>query len=68
MAGISEALVATAVGLAVAIPAVVAFNVFNRGLKTRDRAHRRAGARPGAAAAAEAEAPATRPARAVARR
>ncbi|RYZ32835.1 MAG: MotA/TolQ/ExbB proton channel family protein, partial [Myxococcaceae bacterium] len=34
MAGISEALVATAVGLAVAIPAVVAFNVFSRQLKT----------------------------------
>ena len=34
MAGISEALVATAVGLAVAIPAVVAFNLFNRQLKT----------------------------------
>jgi biopolymer transport protein ExbB len=34
MAGISEALVATAVGLAVAIPAVVGFNVFNRQLKT----------------------------------
>lgn len=34
MTGISEALVATAVGLAVAIPAVVAFNVFNRQLKT----------------------------------
>jgi biopolymer transport protein ExbB len=34
MAGISEALVATAVGLAVAIPAVVAFNTFNRQLKT----------------------------------
>jgi biopolymer transport protein ExbB len=34
MAGISEALVATAVGLAVAIPAVVAFNFFNRQLKT----------------------------------
>jgi biopolymer transport protein ExbB/TolQ len=30
MAGISEALVATAVGLLVAIPAVVAFNYFNR--------------------------------------
>jgi biopolymer transport protein ExbB len=28
MAGISEALVATAVGLLVAIPAVVAYNVF----------------------------------------
>jgi len=34
MTGISEALVATAVGLAVAIPAVVAFNAFNRRLKT----------------------------------
>ena len=34
MSGISEALVATAVGLAVAIPAVVAFNAFNRWLKT----------------------------------
>jgi biopolymer transport protein ExbB len=33
MAGISEALVATAVGLAVAIPAVVAFNVYTRNLK-----------------------------------
>jgi biopolymer transport protein ExbB len=35
MSGISEALVATAVGLLVAIPAVVAFNYFNR----RVRAH-----------------------------
>lgn len=35
MAGISEALVATAVGLAVAIPAVVAFNAFTRTLKSR---------------------------------
>ncbi len=34
MAGISEALVATAVGLFVAIPAVVAYNAFNRWLKT----------------------------------
>jgi len=33
MAGISEALVATAVGIFVAIPAVVAFNGFNRWLK-----------------------------------
>jgi biopolymer transport protein ExbB/TolQ len=33
MSGISEALVATAVGLFVAIPAVVAFNVFQRLLK-----------------------------------
>jgi biopolymer transport protein ExbB len=34
MAGISEALVATAVGLAVAIPAVVAYNSFTRSLKS----------------------------------
>jgi biopolymer transport protein ExbB len=33
MAGLSEALVATAVGIFVAIPAVVAFNAFNRALK-----------------------------------
>src|SRR5712692_3777938 len=33
MTGISEALVATAVGLAVAIPAVVSFNAFTRWLK-----------------------------------
>jgi biopolymer transport protein ExbB len=33
MAGISEALVATAVGLMVAIPAVVAYNVFQRRVK-----------------------------------
>ena len=33
MAGISEALVATAVGLLVAIPAVMAFNIFQRLLK-----------------------------------
>ncbi len=30
MAGISEALVATAVGLIVAIPAVIAYNIFQR--------------------------------------
>jgi len=35
MTGISEALVATAVGLAVAIPAVVAYNLFTRALKNR---------------------------------
>jgi biopolymer transport protein ExbB len=35
MAGISEALVATAVGLLVAIPAVVLFNVFSRAVKSR---------------------------------
>jgi len=34
MAGISEALVATAVGLMVAIPAVVAFNYFSRRVKS----------------------------------
>lgn len=33
MAGISEALVATAVGLMVAIPAVIAFNAYNRVVK-----------------------------------
>jgi biopolymer transport protein ExbB len=33
MAGISEALVATAVGLFVALPAVVAYNLFQRGLR-----------------------------------
>jgi biopolymer transport protein ExbB len=33
MAGISEALVATAVGLAVALPAVVAYNLFQRQLR-----------------------------------
>lgn len=35
MAGISEALVATAIGLVVAIPAVIAFNGFNRIIKRR---------------------------------
>jgi biopolymer transport protein ExbB len=35
MTGISEALVATAVGLAVAIPAVVSYNLFTRALKNR---------------------------------
>ena len=34
MAGISEALVATALGLAVAIPAVVGYNLLTRSLKT----------------------------------
>jgi biopolymer transport protein ExbB len=41
MAGISEALVATAVGLFVALPAVVAYNLFQRGLR---RAAQRASA------------------------
>jgi biopolymer transport protein ExbB len=35
MAGISEALVATAVGLLVAIPAVIAFNYFQRRVRSR---------------------------------
>jgi len=35
MAGISEALVATAVGLLVAIPAVVLYNAFSRAVKAR---------------------------------
>jgi biopolymer transport protein ExbB len=35
MGGISEALVATAVGLLVAIPAVVLFNLFNRWVKSK---------------------------------
>jgi biopolymer transport protein ExbB/TolQ len=35
MSGISEALVSTAVGLMVAIPAVIAFNAFNRVVKRR---------------------------------
>ena len=35
MAGISEALIATAVGLMVALPAVAAFNYFQRQIKTR---------------------------------
>jgi biopolymer transport protein ExbB len=35
MGGISEALIATAVGLMVALPAVAAFNLFQRTLKTR---------------------------------
>lgn len=50
MTGISEALVATAVGLAVAIPAVVGFNLFTRGLKNRlNRAQALAHALVGAA-------------------
>ena len=35
MSGISEALVATAIGLVVALPAVVAFNYFQRKIKVR---------------------------------
>ena len=35
MAGISESLVSTAIGLVVAIPAVIAYNAFNRVVKRR---------------------------------
>lgn len=38
LAGISEALIATAIGLMVALPAVAAFNYFQRRLKTRSQA------------------------------
>ena len=38
MSGISEALISTAVGLLVALPAVVAYNYFQRMLKTRSAA------------------------------
>ncbi|MBO9542003.1 MotA/TolQ/ExbB proton channel family protein [bacterium] len=36
MAGISEALIATAVGIMVAIPAVMAFNLFQRKIRVQD--------------------------------
>lgn len=36
MAGISEALVATAVGIMVAIPAVIAYNLFQRKIRVQD--------------------------------
>jgi biopolymer transport protein ExbB len=49
MTGISEALVATAVGLLVALPAVVAYNLFQRGLR---RAAQRSAALGHAAVAA----------------
>jgi biopolymer transport protein ExbB len=49
MAGVSEALVATAVGLFVALPAVVAYNLFQRSLR---RATQRASALGHAAVAA----------------
>jgi biopolymer transport protein ExbB/TolQ len=35
MKGISEALIATAFGLAVAIPCVIAFNVLSKAVKTK---------------------------------
>jgi len=39
MSGIAEALIATALGIAVALPAVVAYNVFTkRGNETEDNA------------------------------
>jgi biopolymer transport protein ExbB len=66
MTGISEALVATAVGLAVAIPAVVAYNRFTRGLKTRvTRAQGLAHALVAAARSRRTEAAAARPVRGV---
>ena len=66
MTGISEALVATAVGLAVAIPAVVAYNLFTRGLKSRvTRAQGLAHALVAAARSRRPEAAATRPVRGV---
>ena len=68
MTGISEALVATAVGLAVAIPAVVAYNLFTRSLKNRvSRAQALAHALVAAARNQRAEpGAATRPVRGVA--
>ena len=66
MTGISEALVATAVGLAVAIPAVVAYNLFTRGLKSRvTRAQGMAHALVAAARSRRPEAAASRPVRGV---
>lgn len=66
MTGISEALVATAVGLAVAIPAVVAYNLFTRGLKNRvTRAQGMAHALVAAARSPRAEAATSRPVRGV---
>ena len=66
MTGISEALVATAVGLAVAIPAVVAYNLFTRGLKNRvTRAQGMAHALVAAARSPRTEAAASRPVRGV---
>jgi len=66
MTGISEALVATAVGLAVAIPAVVAYNLFTRGLKNRvTRAQGMAHALVAAARSPRTETAASRPVRGV---
>jgi biopolymer transport protein ExbB len=66
MTGISEALVATAVGLAVAIPAVVAYNLFTRGLKSRvTRAQGLAHALVAAARSRRAETASSRPVRGV---
>ena len=66
MTGISEALVATAVGLAVAIPAVVSYNLFTRGLKNRvTRAQGMAHALVAASRSPRTEAAASRPVRGV---
>jgi biopolymer transport protein ExbB len=66
MTGISEALVATAVGLGVAIPAVVAYNLFTRGLKNRvTRAQGMAHALVAAARSPRTEAGTNRPVRGV---
>ncbi|HTS82022.1 MAG TPA: MotA/TolQ/ExbB proton channel family protein [Myxococcaceae bacterium] len=66
MTGISEALVATAVGLAVAIPAVVGYNLFTRALKNRiGRAQALAHALIAAARNPRSEAAGTRPVRGV---
>ena len=66
MTGISEALVATAVGLAVAIPAVVGYNLFTRALKNRvGRAQALAHALIAAARNPRSEVAGTRPVRSV---
>jgi biopolymer transport protein ExbB len=62
MAGISEALVATAVGLGVAIPAVVAYNAFTRWLKTLVNRSQALGYALVGAMRARAEAPGAKPA------
>ena len=45
MSGIAEALISTAVGILVALPAVIAYNVFHKEGRRRRRASRRAGQR-----------------------
>ena len=61
MAGISEALVATAVGLGVAIPAVVAYNAYTRWLKTPGEPEPGAGLRAGGSDAVPGRAASGRP-------